>query len=414
MSSETAQLISWLHQQGLSGADGGTILEGLCGRLLGTGLDLERAVVGYLVFHPQFDGITFVWDRAAGKARREAATRPDILRAPSPFLQMQTTKVQELRYRLAEMSAFPFPFLEGLRGRGFTDYLAFFQPFGGAAGRDLWPDLPEGIDMHEGVTGSFATTRGGGFGERELATLRALAPPLSLAVKAGAVLEMAETLLGAYLGTASGRSVLRGQVRRGQGQVIHAVVWHSDMRGSTELAETAPLHSYLATLNSYYDCVVDAVLEHGGEVMKFIGDGVLGLFPFAPGDQAEQETCRRALSASRDALDRLARVNAHRAAAGMSRIRFGIALHAGDVMYGNVGSAQRLDFTIMGRTVNEVVRLETLCKTLDLPLVVSEAVAALQSGPLELVGRHVLPGVGREMAVFSLPELLRSGEAPDP
>ena len=405
----TASVVSWLHRQALEGADPGATLEGLCARLLAGGLGLERAVVGFLVFHPQFDGINFAWDRHAGGAERHAVTRAHILRSsPSPFFHMQCTGTEELRYRLVgEGSAapLPFPMLEQLRGRGVTDYLAFFQPFGGTADPRVWPELPEGVVVRDGITGSFSTARAGGFGKDGLATLRTLVPPLAVAVKTAAAHEMAETILGTYLGEASGRSVLRGQVRRGEGRVIHAVVWHSDLRGSTALAESVPLEAYLAALNAYYDCVIEAVAAEGGEVLKLIGDGVLAMFPFEAGGTgaAGAEACRRALAAARDALTRLAEVNARRSEAGTAELRCGIALHAGDIMYGNVGSARRLDFTVTGTAVNEVFRLEALCKVLAVPLVVSEAVASLHPGRLRSLGRHTLPGVGRALEVFSLP-----------
>jgi adenylate cyclase len=403
-------IVSWLHRQALEGVDAGTILEGLCTQLFATGLELERAVVGFLVFHPQFDGVNFAWDRQAGVAERHAVTRAHILRSsPSPFFHMQCTGTEELRYGLDDSAAadpLPFPMLEQLRRRGFTDYLAFFQPFGGAADPRVWPELPEGVVVRDGITASFATARAGGFGEDGLAALRALVLPLAVTIKAAAAHEMAETILGTYLGEASGRSVLRGQVRRGEGRVIHAVVWHSDLRGSTALAASVPLEAYLAALNAYYDCVVEAVTAEGGEVLKLIGDGVLAMFPFEAGTQAGAEACRHALAAAQDALDRLAEVNARRAEAGTAAIRCGIALHAGDIMYGNVGSARRLDFTVMGTAVNEACRLETLCKALAVPLVISEAVASLHPGRLCSLGCHTLPGVGRGIEVFSLSEIM--------
>ena len=199
---------------------------------------------------------------------------------------------------------------------------------------------------------------------------------------------------------------MRGLVRRGQGRVINAVIWHSDMRGSSELAQGAALNLYLDALNSYYDCVVEAVTDHGGEVLKFIGDGVLAIFPVEAEPRDETEASQRAMAAAGAALARLERVNAARAALGVAAIRFGIGLHAGQVMYGNVGSAQRLDFTVTGPAVNEVVRLEALCKQLDVPLVVSEDVAAFYGQPLAFLERHVLPGSGRKLGVFSLPELV--------
>jgi adenylate cyclase len=405
ISRETASIVSWLHRQALREADVGTVLEGLCAQLLAGGVEIDRAVVGYLVFYPLFDGMSFIWARDTGTAERHAATRPEIQRLSSPFYHMQCTGTEELRYRLDDAEVpLPFAVLDHLRSLGLTDYLAFFQPFGSSADPELWPDLPTGATMREGITGSFATTRAGGFREHELAALRALSPPLAVAVKAAAALEMAETLLGTYLGAATGRNVLRGRVQRGQGQVVHAIVWYSDLRGSTALAESMPLEAYLATLNAYYDCVVDAVDAQGGELLKFIGDGALAMFPFEAGSRAGAEACRHALAAARHALDCLADINARRSEAGATEIRCGIALHAGDVMYGNVGSARRLDFTVTGSAVNEVCRLERLCKSLAVPVVISEVVASLHGGQLGSLGRHVLPGVGHEIEVFSLPE----------
>ncbi|MPR12328.1 adenylate/guanylate cyclase domain-containing protein [Microvirga tunisiensis] len=405
LSGETASLVAWLHQKALIGATVEAILQGLCGQALAMGLDLDRAVVAYLVFHPQFDGMTFTWTRDTGRAVRQAATQPDIRRLPSPFLHMQTTGTEELRYRLDEGGEpLPFPLLDHLRSFGFTDYLAFFRPFGSSADPTLWPDLPPGTVMRAGVTGSFSTKRSGGFTKCELDVLRALVLPYAVAVKAAATFEMAEILLGTYLGAATGRSVLRGHVQRGHGHRVHAVILYSDMRDSTALAAGSSLETYLATLNAYFDCVVDAIDAQGGEVLKFTGDGVLAMFPFEEGTQAGTKACWLALAAARDALDQLGNVNAGRAAAEESEIRCGIALHAGDVMYGNVGSARRLDFTATGPAVNEVCRLEAQCKTLAVPLILSDVAASLHAGPLLSLGWHELRGVGRAIEAFSLPE----------
>jgi adenylate cyclase len=405
LAGETASLVAWLHQQALIGATVETILEGLCGQALALGLALNRAVVAYLVFHPQFDGMTFTWTWDTGRAERQAATQPDIRRLPSPFLHMQTTGTEELRYRLDDGGGtLPFPLLSHLRSLGFTDYLAFFRPFGSSADPTLWPDLPPGTVMRAGVTGSFSTVRRDGFTERELEVLRALVLPFAVAVKAAATFEMAEILLGTYLGAATGRSVLRGHVQRGHGQRVHAVIMYSDMRDSTALAASASLETYLSTLNAYFDCVVDAVDAQGGEVLKFTGDGVLAMFPFEEGTQAGTNACWLALAAARDTLGRLGEANTRRAEVGASRIRCGIALHAGDVMYGNVGSARRLDFTATGPAVNEVCRLETQCKALAVPLVISDVAASLYDGPLHSLGWHELRGVGRAIEAFSLPE----------
>jgi adenylate cyclase len=160
LAGETASLVAWLHQQALKGATVEVILEGLCGQALAIGIDLDRAVVAYLVFHPQFDGMTFTWIRNTGRAERQAATQPDIRRMPSPFLHMQTTGTEELRYRLDDQgNSLPFPLLGHLRSSGFTDYLAFFQPFGTSADPGLWPDLPPGTVMRPGMCSAATAAR---------------------------------------------------------------------------------------------------------------------------------------------------------------------------------------------------------------------------------------------------------------
>ena len=215
-----APVLSWLHQQGLKGADGGKVLEGLCARLCDIGIEIDRAVVGYLVFHPQFDGMNCTWTRDRGKAEHQAVIMRDILKMPSPFLDMQASEIREMRFHLEGGGSFPYPFLESIHAQSFTDYFAFFGPFGTYVDHTISPDIPKGMRMYEGVTGSFATKQRGGFEPSAFELLRSLAQPISAAVRVGFVLDMAETLLGTYLGKVSRRNVLRGHVRRGQGRII--------------------------------------------------------------------------------------------------------------------------------------------------------------------------------------------------
>jgi adenylate cyclase len=398
---DTAALASWLHLQTLNGADIGTLIEGFCARLL-EGVAIERAVVGIILPHPQVDASDFIWVRRTERAERQVVTQR-AMATPSPFRHFAETGQEELRFRLDGEAPQLFPILDELRQRGFTDYIAL-GAFGRPLPQALRPYYPP--KTADGVATSFATARAGGFHDAELAVLRTLLRPFAVAVWAAAMYEMAETLLCAYLGDRSGRRVLTGQVRRGQGEIVHAVLWRSDLRGSTALAESASLEVYLATLNAYFDCVVDAVTAHGGEVLKFIGDGVLAMFPFEVGTEAGAVAAQEAVAAAREALERLAAINVSRRQAGENPIRCGIALHTGDAMYGNVGSARRLDFTVMGPAINEVCRLETLCKALSVPFVMSASVAnLLRKEQLQSLGWHTLHGVGRDIAVFSLPAL---------
>jgi adenylate cyclase len=395
-------IAAWLTQQTLAGAEGAAVLEGTCSRLLTGGLALERVAVGALVFHPQFDAMDFVWSREAARAERQAAKWRDIIRTPSPFLHLIETGGEELRVRLSEEPALPFPVLHRLKREGVSDYIAFRAPFGRPPDPRLWPGLP--LNAAEGIALSFATVRPEGFLEEELAVLRRLVAPLAVALKGAATMEMAETLLTAYLGTRSGRSVLQGQVRRGDGQVVRAVLLHSDLRGSTALAESLPLDSYLATVNTFFDAVIGAVMENDGEVLKLMGDGILAIFPFGSEPLDGATMCQQGLAAARATLHHLSLVNAARSPD--DAIRCGIALHAGHAMYGNVGSQRRLDITVMGPAINEVFRLEALCKTLSVPIVISDAAASLLAGEgLRSLGHHQLPGVRRSIGVFTPDDL---------
>jgi adenylate cyclase len=208
----------------------------------------------------------------------------------------------------------------------------------------------------------------------------------------------AKTLLDTYLGVHTGGRVLEGRIRRGDGEVIPAVIWWADLRGSTTLAETLPREAYLRALNRFFEATAGVVAEHGGEVLKFIGDAVMAIFPL----KDDPDAASHALAAAREALARIERLEAEPADAGAPRAQIALALHQGEVNYGNVGIAGRLDFTVTGPAVNEVARLEGLSKSLDRPVVASGAFAKLVPGRLESLGRHRLRGVSAEQEVFGL------------
>jgi adenylate cyclase len=245
-----------------------------------------------------------------------------------------------------------------LRANGATDYFAFFQSYG-HTDKLLWADLPPGL---AGVPTAFTTRRAGGFTDMEIEYLKALAVPLALAVKASTTYDLSKVLLNTYLGKYSGGHVLDGLVERGDGRLIDCVLWYCDLRDSTRLADEMLLDDYLATLNDYFDCTAGAVLDHGGEVLKFIGDAVKAIFPVEEGTRPAADMCRAALMTAKDAIARAQRLNGVRAGNGLPDINFGIALHVGQVMYGNVGTERRLDFTVIGPAANEVALLDGLSK----------------------------------------------------
>jgi adenylate cyclase len=253
---------------------------------------------------------------------------------------------------------------------------------------------------------SFQTDRPGGFREEEAALLRRLVPVLALAFKAIAGMETARTLATTYLGEDAGRRVLDGAIARGVAETVRAILWYSDLRGFTRLADTAPRDVLIALLNTYADAVVSIVHAHGGQVLKFIGDGILAMFPLQ-GDASpcDASPCVRALEATIDALRAADRLGRERAAAGEPTIDIQVALHVGEVLYGNIGSRDRLDFTVVGPAVNEVARIERLCRALDRRVIVSAAFAAEGEAARERLvslGRYALKGVRRPEELFTL------------
>jgi len=206
----------------------------------------------------------------------------------------------------------------------------------------------------------------------------------------------AHNVLDAYLGRQAGEKVLAGQIRRGDGQDIHAVIWFCDLRDSTPLADSMSRQDFLRLLNDYFECVLGPVMERGGEVLRFIGDAALAIFPI--GTQPVGEACAQAVAAAKEAISRMQKLNQGRAVA----LRFGIGLHLGDVMYGNIGTPSRIEFTVIGAAANEAARIESLCKVLKVPLIASEKVVKhLSRGEWKSLGRHALRGVGNEMELFT-------------
>jgi adenylate cyclase len=274
---------------------------------------------------------------------------------------------------------------------GGTDYLAFRQPVG--------PDAVFG-DGEEVFT-SWVTDRPDGFHEAEIALLERLQPQLVLAVAAVANVSIGRVLLETYLGRDAARRVLAGNIVRGRTDTIRAVIWYSDLQGFTRLSDTLPRAEILALLNEYVEPVVEAVVGEGGEVLKFMGDGILAIF----GGRPPPEACAGALRAWARADAATAAVSGRRLGRGAAVTKPYIALHEGEVLYGNFGGPTRLDFTVLGPAVNEAARIAALCRSLDQTLVISDAFAAncgAACSRLVGLGCFALRGVGRPQMLWTL------------
>jgi adenylate cyclase len=219
----------------------------------------------------------------------------------------------------------------------------------------------------------------------------------------------AEDLLKTYLGERTGERVLAGQTTRGVGEKIHTVIWLCDLRDSTRLSESMPVEDFFRSLNDFFDCTAGAVLEHGGEVLTYIGDAVLAIFPIAGTGRPLSEACSReegacaaALAAARDARARVDDLNDRRRRAGESPLHFGLALHVGDLMYGNLGVTQRMQFTVIGAAANEAARLAGMCRDLGRWVLVSAAFPQCFPNEMVSLGRHPMRGVDEPQEIFTL------------
>lgn len=404
-----SELQVWAVRAGLRGTAPATLFEDLCRRLAGAGVPLWRAFIGIPTLHPQWGGYAYTWSRdrntiEPAQFERGEAYEQEILSSPIGYLVRQAEAYAEvyasagdpwrhLRRRLVGPEAqLDFPVLEGLAAGGATDYFAQIVRFG--AGRDP--------SRGTGVGHSFATDRPEGFRDDDLLLLRAVLPVMSLAMMAHAGHTIASGLLEAYLGADAGRRVHTGSVERGSVETILAVLWYADIRGFTTIADATPGLVAIELLNSVFEVLTAALRPRGGQVLKFIGDGMLATFRFT--DATREDTCCRALDAAADATEALDALNIARRLAGKPVAAVDLALHVGEVLYGNIGAVDRLDFTVIGPAVNEVARIEALCEPLGRRVLVSAELAAAVSDSrrLEPLGRHTLRGVVEPVVVFAL------------
>jgi adenylate cyclase len=390
-------LIQWVVSEGFAAPTAAALVAGLSLTLRRLWPRIYRVRVTIRTLHPQYFGTSYTW--RDGVEGVEEFTPPNSVVAEERYLKSPYAPLFEgagaIRRRLRGPGmVIDFPILAELTADGATDYVAMPLVFSDGRIHAL----------------TVATRAEEGFPAAMLTQLDQALPILSSNFEIHALRKTATTILDTYLGRQAGRRVLDGLVKRGNGENIHAVLWYCDMRGSTRLADTMPISDFLALLNAYFECTAGSVLEHGGEVLSFIGDAVLALFPIntgaspEPSDASAMPSARAALEAAAVATERVATLSLARASQGRSPVRSGIGLHVGRVHYGNIGVTERLSFTVIGRAINEVARLSSLAKALDRPVVISADLARLAHRPLLSLGFHVLRGVRRPIEVFSLPE----------
>jgi len=376
-------VIDWLVDGAPPTGMPGDVLLNLCHRLRDEGMPVYRVAVFVRTLHPNVLGRSFIWQETRdtveiNEAAYDLLDSEQFLKSP---IRIVFIEHREVRRRLCEPDCpMDYSILPDLRGEGVTDFFA----------------LPLRFVNGEVHAMSFSTRQPGGFAEGEVEALRRVANAFARIAEIYAHLRKARNVLDAYLGQQAGEKVLAGQIRRGDGQEIHAVIWFCDLRDSTPLAESLGRAAFLHLLNDFFDTILTPVLEGGGEVLRFIGDAALAIFPVR---ERPADACRLALDAALKARSRMRELNAKRE----TPIRFGIGLHLGDVIYGNIGTPTRIEFTVVGAAANEAARIEGLCKTLGVDLAISERVARHLAGqPLRSLGRHALRGVAGEIEVYCL------------
>lgn len=387
-------VVDWLLQEGRQAPDAETLVDEFGRRLNAIGLPLARSVLVLQLLHPQIRSMIYFWRDNGDPVRTVIANHGDEQSETylkSPFATLVEDGAQGLRYRLERMSApWPYPVLGDLARQGATDYAAMAVLFTGGRRNAI----------------SFSTERRGGFSVADLALLDGLLPALGAVLETLALRRLAATVLDTYVGRKTGERILSGDIRRGTGENVRAVLWYCDLRGFTPLADRLPREELIALLNGYFESMGDAVERHGGEILKFIGDAMLAIFPLTPEDESGSAAAIKALSAATDALTTMSGQNAERAAWGQPTLRCGVALHIGEVMYGNIGSTERLDFTVIGPAVNLVSRIEGLCGRLDRTVLTSADFAALVPPGgrhrLDSIGPHVVKGLVEPLEVFEL------------
>ena len=391
----------WAVREGLRSAGAYELFDGYCQRLVIDGVELWRAHLAMETLHPQWSGYGYTWRRDLNAIEPEqyvhgSTEDADFLGSPFNELIVRAQGGEEnpsLRRRVEQDDQRDFPILVEFFAAGATDYLAYLFEFGKGGDRS----------QGTGIVYSFVTDRRGGFSDDDTTLLQATLPGLSLAMKAHAGYVIASGLLGTYLGEDAGRRVHAGSILRGSVDTLRAVIWYADIRGFTTVSDSAPGPVVVELLNEVFEILTASLRVHGGQVLKFIGDGMLAIFSFEEHDRAE--TCRHALDAAIEAMRNIDEMNKARATAGLPVASVDLALHLGEVLYGNVGATDRLDFTVIGPAVNEVARIEALCEPLDRPVLVSaEFVAGITGADdrLESLGRHALRGIREPKEIFAL------------
>ncbi len=390
------KISDWLIDGARSAVNPPLMVAEICERLVAAGLPIWRFGLFVRTLHPDILGVNFIWKPGAevtyGTADFDLLDSPQYKRSP---LAIVFGEGREVRHRIDDPESRRFPFLDDMRAEGVTDYIAL-------------PLFSTDGSVH---ATSWTTREPGGFSDDQLDGLRALMPPLARLVEVTGQRRRASVLLDTYVGNRAGERILGGQIRRGHTETMDAAIWLSDLRGFTALSDRLPAETVVDILNHYFDCQVSAISSHGGEVLKFMGDGLLAVFPIAEADGDIHQVCSRVLEAARESR---ASVEALQYPIGdvVERFRFGVALHVGKVLYGNIGGGNRLDFTCIGPAVNLAARLEKIAGKLHRTIVASGAFAGICAGGWTDLGEFPIAGFAKAERVYGLADEIPVSSSP--
>jgi adenylate cyclase len=386
MEIEVSAIADWLIDGARSTPVATDMLANLCERLTAAGIPLWRTGMFIRTLHPDIYGRNFIWkpgeEVTVGSVDFNIQESPEFNASP---LSIVFREHRQIRCRVDDPESKRFPFLDDLRSEGGTDYIAM-------------PLLFIDGTVH---ASSWTTKQPGGFTDDQLKALKKIVPPLTRLIEVIGLRRTASMLLDTYVGNRAGERILGGQIRRGHAETMDAAIWLSDLRGFTALSDRLPAETVVEILNHYFDCQVAAIRAHGGEVLKFMGDGLLAVFPIAKQDGNVQQVCSRVLEAARESR---AGVHALQYPHGeaIERFRFGLALHVGKVLYGNIGGGNRLDFTCIGPAVNLAARLEKIAGRLHRTVVASESFAGICAGGWDDLGEFPIAGFAKAERVYGL------------
>ena len=379
-----ADLSLWLADQALRPGEPVPLVTELCQRLRALGLPVIRFQVTFNVLHPLYDATAIRWT-VAGGAESESFTaqqRATPIFTNSPIAHALRHRLPVLRRRLVGPHALDdFPVLQEFRDMGGTDYLLLLEVFD--------------EQTHRGLACSWICDRAGGFTDTDIAHMQTVTRSLAVAMNAKIERTIARNVAVAYLGPEAGNAVLNGSIRRGDGDKIGVALWYSDLRHSTRLYNNLAVEDFLQVINRYFEMTAGAVADAGGEVVQFVGDSVLGYFRV---DGDPTIACTKALAAAEEARRRAA---AYVPGPGEYPLEFGISLHLGQVVYGNLGVPERLQFSLIGSAVVEVVRVQDMTKALGHNLLATGAFAAVVDRKWKSLGEHILRGFDETRHLFT-------------